>query len=71
MAASWSERWQRVKAELTFKDVLWDIAGKMLIGVGIGAVYADTIRPYVSCFIGSGIILSLLVKAKYVKRFWS
>ena len=71
MAPSWSERWQRVKADLTLKDVLLDAAGKILIGVGVGALYADAIRPYIWCFIGSGIILSVLVKAKYVKQFWS
>ena len=71
MAPSWSERWQRVKADLTLNDLLLDIAGKMLVGVGIGALYADAIRPSLWCFIGSGIILSLLIKAKYSKRFWS
>ena len=71
MARSWSERWQRVKADLTLKDLLLDIAGKMLVGVGIGALYADAIRPYSWCFIGSGVILSVLVNTKYVKQFWS
>ena len=70
MAGSWSERWQRVKAKLTLKDLLLDIAGKMLVGVGIGALCADTLRPYVWCFIGTGVILSAVVKRKYWNQFW-
>ena len=71
MTPTWSDRWQRVKAELTVKDFLLDIAGKMLIGVGLGALCAETFRPYVWCLIGTGIILSALVKVKHWKRFWS
>ena len=71
MAGSWSERWQRIKAELTLKDLLLDIFGKILFGIGLGALWADAVRPYVWCFIGTGVIISAIVKLKYWNRFWS
>ena len=67
----WAARWQRVKAELTPRDLLLDGAGKMLIGVGLGAFVAQAVRPYVWCVMGAGVLLSGLVKAKAWQRFWS
>ena len=71
MAGFWSDRWQRIRSELTLKDFLMDIAGKMLVGVGLGVLCAETLHPYVWCFIGTGVILSLLVKLKYWRQFWN
>ena len=71
MAGSWSDRWRRIRADLALKDLLMDIAGKMLIGVGLGVLWAQTLRPYVWCFIGTGAMMSVLVKLKYWNRFWS
>lgn len=71
MATSWSERWQRVKAGLTFRDLLLDVFGKILLGIGLGALWAEAVRPYVWCFIGTGVIISAVVKLKYWNRFWS
>ena len=71
MAPGWSDRWQRVKEALTWRDLLLDGIGKLLIGVGLGALCATAAHPYVWCFIGSGIGLSAWVKARHWARFWS
>ena len=70
MTPSWSDRWQRIRGDFTLKDLLVDATGKGLVGMGLGVLFADALRPYAWCAIGTGIILSALVKAKHWKRFW-
>lgn len=71
MAPSWSQRWERVKSALTLRDLLLDVSGKMLLALGLGALWASTLRPRAWCLIGSGVLLSAIVKLKHWKRFWS
>lgn len=65
------ERYNRVIRELTLKDLLVDITGKVLVGLGLGALFAHYLRPYTWWLIIVGLVLSVSVKAKYWKRFWS
>lgn len=71
MSRSWSRRWDRLKAELTMRDLALDVTGKMLVALGLGALWASVLRPSVWCLIGAGVLLSAVVKVKYWKRFWS
>ena len=70
MARSWSRRWEDVKTVLTMRDLVLDVTGKTLVALGCGALWASMIGPYIWCLIGSGVILSAVVKVKYWKRFW-
>ena len=56
--------------ELTLNDLLVDVSGKFLLGLGLGAVLAHCLRPYAWILVVLGITLSTTVKAKYWKRFW-
>ena len=65
------ERSHRVIRELTVRDLLVDITGKVLVGLGLGALFAHALRPYMWALIVVGLALSVSVKAKYWKRFWA
>ena len=71
MAGVWSARWDRVVKSLSPSDLLLDIAGKMLVGLGIGALLATLLLPSAWMLIGLGIGMSAVVKAKYWKLFWA
>ena len=47
-----------------------DVSGKVLLGLGAGAVLARYLKPCAWLLIVMGIALSATVKAKYWKRFW-
>ena len=68
--AMWSQRWNRIRTELTFTDVLLDVSGKVLVALGLGTLFAKWLERYALSLIVVGLILSGLVKAKYWKRFW-
>ena len=68
---SLSRRWHRIRNELTLRDLLLDVTGKMLMGLGLGVLFAASLKPYAWCLIGTGLLASLLVKAKYWKKFWA
>ena len=70
MGRSWSDRWARIRGELTLTDLMLDVSGKMLLGFGLGVWLADAMRPYAWLFMVGGVALSALVKAKHWKRFW-
>jgi len=71
MARPWSDRWNRLKQDVTWTDLAADVIGKILMGLGAGALLAAYVQPYGWCLIGTGLIVSLVVKAKYWKRFWA
>ncbi len=71
MKRTLADRWNRIRSELTMADLGLDILGKMLVGLGLGTLLADRMRPYAMVVIALGVALSLIVKAKYWKRFWS
>ena len=71
MARSWSQRWQRVRGELTMTDLMLDVSGKVLAAVGFGAIFARHLASCAWGLIGFGLILSATIKAKYWKRFWA
>ena len=67
---SLSDRWNRLRTELTLNDLLVDVSGKFLLGLGLGALFVRYLQPYAWVLIGVGLGLSVTVKAKYWKRFW-
>lgn len=69
MIKTWSAYWNRVRAHVTLTDLLLDITGKFLVGLGVGAWCARTLAPYQWWLIGLGIACSVFVKLKYWKRF--
>ena len=71
MSRSLSERWHRLRTELTLKDLLLDILGKVTAALGIGALWHQYLREAAWALIGVGVALSLSVKRKYWNRFWS
>jgi len=71
MARSFSERWNTIRSEFTLQDLALDVTGKMLVGIGIGALLAAHIAPIAWAVIGVGLGCSAIVKAKHWKRFWS
>ena len=71
MAHSWSSRWNRLRGELTFQDLLLDVSGKVLLALAVGALLARWLEPYAKILIVVGLALSVSVKAKYWKRFWA
>ena len=52
-------------------DLLLDVIGKFLVGIGIGVLLAEMLLPFAWSFILVGALLSFLVKRKYWKRFWA
>jgi len=70
MGRSWSERWNRVRTELMLRDLLLDVSGKVLVGLGLGAWLARYLRSSAWILVIVGVGLSATVKAKYWKRFW-
>ena len=71
MAPSPSERWNRIRGEVELRDLLLDMGGKFLIGLGIGMMFEDSFAPYAWTFVVIGLGLSGVAKAKYWKRFWA
>ena len=71
MAPSLTERWNRIRTEFALRDLILDVIGKMLVGLGIGVLLAASLAPYAWVLVVVGLSCSVLVKAKYWKRFWS
>ena len=71
MGRSWSQRWNRIKADVTVTDLCVDVSGKILLALGLGAIFARSLAPYASGLIIVGLLLSAAAKAKYWKRFWA
>ena len=71
MAPSLTERWNRIRTEFALQDLAVDVVGKVLVGIGIGALLAASLVPYAWWLIIGGLGCSVIVKAKYWKRFWS
>ena len=44
MLHSWSQRWERLKAELSLQDLLIDVAGKMLQFIGSSNTHKQIFR---------------------------
>ena len=68
---SWSARWNRIKTDVTLQDLGQDVLGKVLVALGLGALFAQALLAYAGVLIAVGLLLSVVVKAKYWKRFWS
>ena len=66
-----SDRWNRIRTELTLRDLALDVSGKALVALGFGALLAQYLEPYAAGLILAGLVLSATVKAKYWKRFWA
>lgn len=64
---SMSEVWNRVRGHMTLADLMLDVTGKMLMALGVGALFADVVRPRAWYLIVGGLLLSFAVKAKYAK----
>jgi len=71
MSRSFSQRWNRLRSEITLQDLVLDVTGKVLVALGLGAIFAEHIKPYAGVTIFLGLALSVIVKAKYWKRFWA
>lgn len=65
-----AERWNRIRTELTFADLLIDVGGKALLALGVGALLAEYLAPIAGALVVVGLLFSVTVKAKYWKRFW-
>jgi len=52
------------------RDLLLDVSGKVLVGLGLGAWLARYLRSSAWILVIVGVGLSATVKAKYWKRFW-
>jgi mannose/fructose/N-acetylgalactosamine-specific phosphotransferase system component IIC len=62
------EKWNRMRGQLTLRDLALDVTGKMLMALGFGALFAEVIGPRAWYFIIGGIALSVFVKFKYLKQ---
>jgi len=71
MSRTLTERWNRVRTEFALRDLILDVVGKFLVGVGIGALLAQHLAHYAGVLIVIGLVCSIVVKAKYWKRFWA
>ena len=65
------DRWKRLRTQVTLQDLMLDVGGKTLAALGLGALLAPCLGRVAWLLIGLGVSLSLIVKAKYWKRFWS
>ncbi len=65
---SMSEAWNRVRGHLTLQDLMLDVTGKMLVALGLGALFGDFVRPRAWYFIIGGVLLSVVAKLKYMKH---
>ena len=74
MAKSWSERWDRIKTDVTLLDLVADSCGKVLVALGIGVILGPQLGDAAAIcaffLIGAGFPLVFAVKTKYWKRFW-
>ena len=68
---SLEQRWSRVRQHLAWQDLCLDAVAKFLIGLGVGALFAESILPAARGLIAFGILMILFVKGKYWSRFWS
>lgn len=66
-----NERWERIRPEVTLRDLALDVTGKLLFGIGVGALLASALQPVAWVLVALGLGLSLAVKSKHAKRFWS
>ena len=71
MSLSLTERWNRIRTEFALRDLVLDVVGKVLVGLGIGVLLAAALAPYAWILVVVGLGCSVFVKAKYWKRFWS
>jgi len=71
MGRSLADRWNRIRGTFTLQDLTLDVTGKILVGLGLGALLAEPLRPYTWGLIGIGLGCSAIVKAKYWKKFWA
>ena len=71
MRKSLTARWNHVRSTFALSDLLLDITGKVLVALGLGVWLAPILQPYVWLLIIAGVVVSLTVKAKYWKQFWS
>ncbi len=65
------ERWNRVRSRFSLTDLAIDMEGKVLAALGIGALIAPAIRDIALALVVVGVGLTLTIKAKHWKRFWS
>ena len=71
MSRSLSERWHRLRSDVTLKDLCLDVLGKVTAALGVGALLHQYLHDAAWAMIGIGIALSLTVKRKYWNRFWN
>ena len=64
------ERWNRLRTQVSLRDLTLDVSGKLLAAAAAGALLAPWLRPCAWWMIGAGLLVSIVVKAKYWKRFW-
>ena len=71
--ATLTQRWNRIRTQLTISDLLVDVGGKMLAAFGLGLLAAAGGCPSRSAgwMILLGVLMVATVKAKYWKRFWA
>ncbi len=71
MGRSLTDRWNRVRGEFALQDLALDVAGKVLLGLGLGALLAAALRPCAWWLVVAGVTCSAVVKTKYWKKFWA
>ena len=65
-----SARWERIKTSLALGDLMLDVIGKFLVGLGFGALLAQWLASSAWLLIALGVGVSAVIKAKYWKLFW-
>ncbi len=73
MMTTLTERWNRVRTQLSLGDLALDVSGKMLAAFGLGLLAAAGGCPASSggWLMLVGVLMSATVKAKYWKSFWA
>ena len=71
MGKTLSQRWEQVKPYFSLADLGLDALGKFLLGLGLGALWAEQLRAAAWGCVIAGLGLLIAVKVKFAKRFWS
>jgi hypothetical protein len=71
MSKSLADRWDNIRNKIELTDITLDGIGKFLLGMGLGGFLAPWKSSYCVVLVAAGFILTIGVKAKYWKSFWS
>jgi hypothetical protein len=71
MGRTLTERWNRVRGDLTMTDMWVHALGKFVLGIGLGVLLAEPLRGAAWPLMLGGLGVSLIPKLRHWGKFWS